>query len=91
MRNSSGIFALLPTVATLAACSTEPPRPFNLLLIVSDTLRSDVLSCYGGDAQTPNICGIASRGVLLLDPRTCFTAGPLGTSVCAFAMMRLRR
>ena len=35
-----------------------------MLLLVSDTLRSDALSCYGGPTRTPNICRLAERGVL---------------------------
>jgi choline-sulfatase len=34
------------------------------LLFVTDTLRTDALSCYGGPAHTPQICGLAERGVL---------------------------
>ena len=49
--------------ALLLACSSAPQRP-NLLLFVTDTLRADALSCYGGPAQTPNICALADRGVL---------------------------
>ena len=41
--------------------ASDPP---NLLVIVSDTLRADVLGCYGGPAVTPNICELAERGVL---------------------------
>jgi len=37
---------------------------YNLLIIVSDSLRADSLSCYGGEANTPNICGLAKKGVL---------------------------
>jgi len=37
---------------------------YNLLIIVSDSLRADALSCYGGEANTPNICGLAKQGVL---------------------------
>jgi arylsulfatase A-like enzyme len=44
-------------------CRPEAPRP-NLLLFVADTLRADALRCYGGAAETPNICGLAERGVL---------------------------
>jgi choline-sulfatase len=45
----------------LASCRSSPP---NLLFIVSDTLRADMLSCYGGPARTPNICSLAQRGAL---------------------------
>jgi arylsulfatase A-like enzyme/Flp pilus assembly protein TadD len=37
----------------------------NVLLVTIDTLRTDRLSCYGpGHAQTPQIDGLAARGVL---------------------------
>ncbi|MFH1845801.1 MAG: sulfatase-like hydrolase/transferase, partial [bacterium] len=36
----------------------------NILLIVSDALRADVLGCYGGPAQTPHLDALAARGVL---------------------------
>ncbi len=49
-------------VGGLPGCA-EPP-PTNLLLIVSDTLRADALSCYGGTAATPNLCGLAAEGAL---------------------------
>lgn len=37
---------------------------YNVLLIVSDALRRDVLGCYGGGAETPNIDRLAENGVL---------------------------
>ena len=46
--------------------SDVPPGdpPYNLLLISLDTTRRDHLSCYGFDRPTtPNIDGIAERGV----------------------------
>lgn len=54
-------FALALASCLLVACSQEER---NLLLIVSDTLRADALSCYGGKARTPNLCALAERGVL---------------------------
>ncbi len=54
--------ASLALALALASCR-EAPAP-NLLLIVSDTLRADALSCYGGPARTPNICSLAERGAL---------------------------
>jgi arylsulfatase A-like enzyme len=35
-----------------------------VLLLVSDALRADAMSCYGGAAQTPNLCRLADAGVL---------------------------
>ena len=40
------------------------PVPQNLVIIVSDALRSDVLGCYGGEARTPNIDWLARHGVM---------------------------
>ena len=37
---------------------------YNVVLIVADALRSDVLGCYGGDAHTPNLDRLARKGVL---------------------------
>ena len=37
------------------------------MLIVADTTRADALSCYGGSAHTPNLCGLAEEGVLFED------------------------
>lgn len=53
--------ALLAAAPLFLACADARP---NLLLIVSDTLRADALSCYGGPARTPNICSLAERGAL---------------------------
>ncbi len=36
----------------------------NILIIVSDALRADAMSCYGGNASTPNIYRLAKEGVL---------------------------
>jgi arylsulfatase A-like enzyme/uncharacterized membrane protein YbhN (UPF0104 family) len=38
-----------------AALAAQP----NLLLIMVDTLRADVLSCYGGPVEAPALCGLA--------------------------------
>jgi len=51
----------------ISACRTTPPappEPRNLVLIVSDSLRADILGCYGGPAHTPNIDSLARRGVV---------------------------
>lgn len=48
-----------------ANCSKKKnTENYNVVLIVSDALRSDVLGCYGGDAATPNIDRLAENGVL---------------------------
>jgi len=57
-------------LAAIGGCSrpSGPPKnptgpPKHLVLIVVDTLRADVLGCYGGEAATPNIDGLAAEGV----------------------------
>ncbi len=41
-----------------------PVKNYNVVILVSDALRADVLGCYGGDAKTPNIDWLAEQGVL---------------------------
>jgi len=51
----------------LACAPKESPpggQQRNVLLIVSDALRQDVLGCYAGEARTPNIDWLAENGVL---------------------------
>ncbi len=58
----SPLALLLVAVLALAGCAGEPPQ--NVLLLVSDALRAESMSCYGGRAATPNLCGLAAEGVL---------------------------
>ena len=46
----------------------------NILFIMTDQFRGDVMSCVGGPARTPNLDGIASEGVCFTN---CSTAAPL--------------
>ena len=46
------------------ALSQDPSKRHNIVLIVSDALRQDVLECYGGVARTPNIDWLVENGVL---------------------------
>ena len=48
-------------------------RP-NILLIMADQLRADVLSCAGGDAGTPALDEIAAEGIRFTE---CCTVSPL--------------
>ena len=52
---------------------SNPEQKFNVVMIVSDALRQDVLGCYGGDASTPNIDRLAGLGVLF---ENAYTACP---------------
>jgi arylsulfatase A-like enzyme len=51
----------------------EPKTKYNIVLIVTDALRQDVLGCYGGGARTPNIDQLAERGVLF---ENAYTTSP---------------
>ncbi|MHC4943574.1 MAG: sulfatase family protein [Planctomycetota bacterium] len=57
----------LPAVLVIA-CSAESKPPPNVLLITVDTLRADRVGCYGYGLDTsPNIDGLAARGVRFQD------------------------
>jgi arylsulfatase A-like enzyme len=59
---------LVLTTVLLAACSGSSDAPPNVLLITVDTLRADRLGCYGYGLETsPNIDGLAARGVRFED------------------------
>ena len=55
---------LAPSLLALALAACAGERPKNVLFLVSDALRADAMSCYGGRAQTPNLCALAAEGVL---------------------------
>jgi arylsulfatase A-like enzyme len=44
--------------------SQDRQKRHNVVLIVSDALRQDVVGCYGGVARTPNMDWLAKNGVL---------------------------
>jgi arylsulfatase len=55
--------ALLAGGATGGCADPGPTRP-NLLLVTIDSLRADVLRCYGGDASVGlQLCTVGDRGV----------------------------
>ena len=47
--------------------SQTPDRRYNVVVIVPDALRADALSCYGGEADTPNIDWLAENGAQFLN------------------------
>ncbi len=62
---------LLAAVLLIGGCGKfkqlpcqDPDKKYNVILVVSDALRRDVLGCYGGQARTPNIDLLARRGIL---------------------------
>jgi arylsulfatase A-like enzyme len=42
----------------------DPEKKYNIILIISDALRQDVLGCYGGPARTPHLDKLARTGVM---------------------------
>ena len=60
-----GAFLCYPLVGCTQVATVQESPPTNVLLLVVDTLRTDVLSCYGGkEIQTPNIDSLAADGLL---------------------------
>jgi arylsulfatase A-like enzyme len=45
-----------------AAEASKPEQTLNILFVVADDLRADVMSVYGGPAKTPNLEKLAARG-----------------------------
>jgi choline-sulfatase len=56
------IFCAIYLVINRGAFIRITGKKSNVLLIVSDAMRKDVLGCYGGEARTPNIDWLAKNG-----------------------------
>ncbi|MGB2843357.1 MAG: sulfatase, partial [Candidatus Aminicenantaceae bacterium] len=62
---SSSFLSFPSETIILSSANSVREDKFNLLLITIDTLRADRLSCYNpAHVKTPNIDGLASKGVL---------------------------
>ncbi len=80
---------LLAGVAAQVFCCAAPASgsgtgvfPRNVILIVSDALRPDVLGAYGGEASTPYIDSLAEGGVTFLNAfSTSSWTGPSSVSM----------
>lgn len=60
-RRVRGVLAVL-LVSGVVSCGQ--PAPSNVLLVTMDTTRQDVLSVYGGEAQTPALGRLAGDGIV---------------------------
>jgi len=60
-----GALASLSLIACPEVFPEEPARPPNVVLILIDTLRADLLGCYGNSAQaSPELDAFAENGIL---------------------------
>ena len=54
----------LAVVMTFSAAAQSPPRPTNLVFILTDNQGAWTLGCYGNeDIRTPNIDALAAEGI----------------------------
>jgi uncharacterized sulfatase len=61
------LLAVACGLALLPGCGSprqDSSKKYNVVIIVSDAMRQDVLGCYGGEARTPNIDWLAANGVV---------------------------
>lgn len=66
--------AILVFMLLFSACAENKDRP-NVVLIIVDTLRADVLGCYGNNPSiSPNIDRLAAGGAIF---HQCITAVPV--------------
>lgn len=76
------VFAIGPLGCSGSNQSGRPPQHPNALLIILDTTRADVLSCYGeGQARTPAIDELAAGGLLFTEAvaQNPYTLGSVAT------------
>lgn len=67
------LIAIMGFMILRPSISQDKLKRYNVIMIISDALRYDVLGCYGGDASTPNIDWLAANGVTF---RNAYSTAP---------------
>ncbi len=65
-----------PGAAAAAAARGSPGKRPNIVLIMSDDMGFSDLGCYGGEIRTPNLDGLAKRGLRFTQFYNCALCGP---------------
>jgi arylsulfatase A-like enzyme len=77
MRYLTCFIALCLALTPAPLLAQDAPKRPNIIFLLADDLRADVLGCYGDRlAQTPHVDALAKRGIVF---RNCFVT----TSICA--------
>tara|TARA_R110002072_G_scaffold64_13_gene494 strand:- start:30634 stop:32394 length:1761 start_codon:yes stop_codon:yes gene_type:complete len=63
-------------ISFLALASMAEPTPPNIVLILADDLGFSDLGAFGSEVSTPNIDGLASRGVMFTNYHTAASCAP---------------
>ena len=72
---AAGAVSAAALLGQLSRCAPSEPPP-NVVVLFSDELSPDFLSCYGGDISTPNLDKLAAEGMRFTN---AFTAAPMCT------------
>ena len=84
LRPPGWLLLVLAVAPWASADETKPPRP-NILLIMSDDMGFSDLGCYGSEIATPNLDGLAAKGLRLTQfyntARCCPTRASLLTGL----------
>ena len=84
MRCATAVLALAPALfACSGATQAAPPRDVDVVVVTIDTLRADVVGCYGDEGgHTPNLDALAARGA-----RFSSAIAPMATTFPSHASM----